>query len=299
MSLKAKISFFIFIVIHMASFSSGEERYHTKEGYLLGAGDVIEISIFAGGESQYKGETTVSSAGFISCPFLGEINAKGLAVEQLAKNITGSLAESYFVNPQIIISVKEYHSRKIYILGEIKSPGLYELKSNTTLLELISQAGGAKEERGKFALILRESVEDIKKGGKLDEILKKKDPLRIDLTKLLDQGDLSRNLRLKNDDVIYLPSKTSSHMSEWNIYVMGRVKNPGTYDFQEGLTALNACIIAGGFDEFAAPNRARITRTGNGKTEIIKINLNKVKMGKIEDVPLKPGDRVYIPESRL
>jgi polysaccharide export outer membrane protein len=62
---------------------------------------------------------------------------------------------------------------------------------------------------------------------------------------------------------------------------------------------MNACIMAGGFGEFAAPNRTRIIRQNGDKVEVIKINLKEVKDGKIRDVQLKPGDRIHVPESWL
>jgi protein involved in polysaccharide export with SLBB domain len=85
----------------------------------------------------------------------------------------------------------------------------------------------------------------------------------------------------------------------WNVYVLGMVKNPGAYEFKEGMTALDACVLAGGFKEFAAPNRATVTQRENGEDKVIKINLDKVREGKIKDIPLKPGDRIDIPESLL
>lgn len=84
-----------------------------------------------------------------------------------------------------------------------------------------------------------------------------------------------------------------------SISVEGEVKKPGVYDYQRGITALNACIMAGGFDKFAAPNRARIIRKENDKQVVIKINLNDVKEGKIPDIELKPGDLILIPETWL
>jgi polysaccharide export outer membrane protein len=65
------------------------------------------------------------------------------------------------------------------------------------------------------------------------------------------------------------------------------------------MTALNACIMAGGFNEFAAPNRTKIIRQEKDRQIIIKINLNDVKKGKIPDTEMKPGDRIHIPETWL
>jgi len=168
------------------------------EGYRLRPEDVIELSIFAGGEIQANVILTVSPEGTIACPFLGDIKAEGLTIGELMEKIRKPLSKDYFVNPQVIISIKEY--------------------------------------RG----------------------------------------------------------------PEWSIYVLGHVKRPGAYDYREGLTALDAIILAGGFAEFAAPNRTTITRREkNGKIKVIKINLNKVRQGKAKDVILRPGDRIDVPESRL
>ena len=94
-------------------------------------------------------------------------------------------------------------------------------------------------------------------------------------------------------------SVKESKSPEWNVYVLGMVKKPGAYEFKEGLTALDVCVLAQGFKEFAAPNRATITRRENGVSRMIKINLHKVREGEVKDVPLRPGDRIDIPESRL
>jgi len=91
----------------------------------------------------------------------------------------------------------------------------------------------------------------------------------------------------------------SLKQSKLKIYVEGEIKAPNAYDFQPGITALKVCITAGGFTTFAAPNRTKIIRKNKDKIEVIKINLEKVQNGKIPDIELKPGDRVYVPESWL
>ncbi len=83
------------------------------------------------------------------------------------------------------------------------------------------------------------------------------------------------------------------------ISVEGEVKRPGVYDYQKGLTALNACILAGGFDKYAAPNRTIIIRKEGDEQTTIQINLDDVRRGKVPDVELKPGDWIHVPESWL
>jgi polysaccharide export outer membrane protein len=242
----------------------------------------------------------VSSEGTINFPYLGPIKAEGLTVSELTEKVTTPLARDYFVNPQIIIQVKEYRSKKVYITGAVEEPGLYPLESGaTTLLELIARAGGVTKERSNHAYILRESIQALDSGKEIDELVKQKKPIQVNLRELLDRGISKSNLELRAGDVVYITPASFSDLTKHKIYVLGKVEKPGLYDFQDGITALDACILAGGFAKYAAPNRATVTRRENGEQEIIKINLNDVRKGKKEDMVLKPGDRLFVPESWL
>jgi polysaccharide export outer membrane protein len=198
------------------------------------------------------------------------------------------------------ITVSSYSSRKVYLLGRVVKPGVYPLYQNTTLLDILSEAGGlANPGAGRYAYVIRKSVGNIREGGKIEEIMMDKEPLKIDLERLLDEGDVSRDRRLENGDVIYIPAQESADLWEENICVMGEVNSPGVYPMKRGLTAMTACLLAGGFTDFAAPNRAKLMRVEKGQQKTIKINLKKVMEGKERDVPVKAGDRIYVPESWL
>ena len=186
-----------------------------------------------------------------------------------------------------------------YITGAIKSPGLYSMKAEATLLVLISRAGGILPGHRDLALIMRDSADAVMAGEKVETLASKTEPLKVDLQRLIDQGDTSINPLLKPGDVVYIPLKESLDLAEKKIYLDGEIKNPGAYDYQAGMTAFNACIMAGGFGKYAAPNRTRIIRKKGEDIEVIKINLNHVKEGKIPDIELQPGDRVHIPETWL
>jgi polysaccharide export outer membrane protein len=267
--------------------------------YRIGPRDVLTLTIYAGGERQHAANLTVSSRGIINVPFIGPIRAGGLNISQLENAITKPLAADYFVNPEVNIIVSEYHSLQYYVSGAVGSPGLYEMKSEATLLELIAKAGGVSSNRGNIAYILHPSANHIDPEKKNHSLFSDKDPIKIDLKKLLDKGDMSQNVVLQSGDVVYIPLQSSLNLAESKIYLEGEVKRPGAYDYQEGMTALNACIMAGGFSKFAAPNRTKIIRQDGDKQVIIKVNLNDVKKGKIPDAEIRPGDRIHIPETWL
>ncbi|MCF8062819.1 MAG: polysaccharide biosynthesis/export family protein [Deltaproteobacteria bacterium] len=267
--------------------------------YRVGASDVLTICVFAGGEEQYRSDLTVSSRGSINAPFIGEIQAAGLSPSEIEQKITEPLARDYFVNPDVNVSVKEFRSLHYYISGAVKKPGLYETRSEFTLMELIARAEGVIPERGNVAYIMREGAAQVAAGKNAEELAASVEPIKVDLKRLLDQGDMTVNLSLRPGDLVYIPMEKSLNVAESKIYVEGEVKKPGLYDFQPGMTAMNACILAGGFDRFAAPNRAKIIRKTDGNTEVIDIDLNDVRDGKESDPALKPGDRIHIPETYL
>lgn len=270
-----------------------------SKAYVIGPRDVLALTIYAGGEKQQEVDLTVSANGDINVPFVGAINALGLTIPQLEDLITRPLKKDYFVNPEVNIRVAEYHSLQYFISGAVKQPGLYEMTSRTTLMELIAKAGGVVPERGNIAYILRGSTGEMVDGKSINELLSRKEPIKVDLESLLDRGDMSANLSLNPGDVVYLPLQKALNLAQSKIYVGGKIEKPGLYDYQPGLTALNVCILAGGFSKFAAPNRTKIIRKENGEVTIIEINLEDVKEGKAPDVELKPGDRIDVPETWL
>ena len=165
-----------------------------SSSYPIGAGDVLEISIYAGGEMPESLTAEVSSSGTITTPLLGELSVAGLTSTELSQRLTELLSQGYYISPRVIVSVKEY-------------------------------------------------------GGK--------------------------------------------------VYIIGEVRRPGAYSLGEGLTVLNACILAGGFSEYAAPNRVKVTRLSKGRTQVLKIDLRKVQKGEKPDLVLQPGDRIDVPTRKF
>lgn len=294
---------FFLILCHTTATVAQEES-----GYRLGTGDVVSISILAGGMEQAAKDMVVGEGGGVTVPFIGKIQAAGLTVSELEKQIIPPLARDYFVNPQVHLRIKEYRSLQFFISGTVFNPGIYSLDFVPTIMDLIAKAGGVTPERGNQAYVLRggddlsvmaaaASMSDEEFSESIEDARTK--PIIVDLQRLLDEGDMTENIRLKNGDTVYIPQGTRLDLAGTKIYVQGEVRSPGVFDYQPGLTALAACIMAGGFDKFAAPNRARVIRTVDGERKVISINLKRVQTGESPDLPLKPGDLIHIPESWL
>jgi len=292
-----RIIFSILLVLQVFLIFSGPAPAQ-DEAYLIGPRDVLSLVIYAGGEQQHRLDVTVNAQGMINVPFIGAVRAESLTVPQLENRIFEPLARDYFVNPEVNVRIREYHSLRYYISGSVGSPGLYEMSSKATLMTLIAKAGGVSSDRGDVAYILRDAAEEIAGGHDVTNLLSHREPIKVNLKGLLDEGDMSHNVVLQSGDVVYIPFEKEEKF-EFKIYVEGEVKSPGVYDYEPGMTALNACVMAGGFSRFAAPNRTRIIRKLKGRQVIIKIDLDAVKMGRLPDVELKPGDMINVPETWL
>lgn len=292
-------AFFIFFLCTAWLLVSAGMAGAQPKAYRIGARDVITLIIYTAGKQQEKVDLAVSVQGVVNVPFIGPIQAGGLRISELEALITKPLARDFFVDPQVNIRIKEYRSLHYYLSGAVKNPGLYEMRSEPSLMELIAKAGGVSGDSGNVAFVLRAAANNHGEPADNGRPRAHKEPIKIDLKALFDQGDMTNNIILKPGDVVYLPPKRALDVDESKIYIEGEVKSPGVYDHQKGLTALSAIIMAGGFQPFAAPNRTKIIRQNGEKVEVIKINLNDVQKGKKPDLELKPGDRIHVPEAWL
>lgn len=107
--------------------------------YLVGPGDVLHLSVWK--DASLERVVTVRPDGMISYPLLNDVQASGLTPLQLQKNLTDKLKQ-YMADPEVSVVVQEVHSFAVSVLGEVKTPGRYELKGQATVLDVLAQAGG-------------------------------------------------------------------------------------------------------------------------------------------------------------
>lgn len=239
------------------------------EQYIVGEGDLLKITVYE--HNDLTTTTRVSGEGTIVVPLVGEIKVGSMSTTQISEKLAVLLADGYVVNPQISVFVEEYRSKKVIVLGQINKPGLYELRGQTTFLELISIAGGIKETAGDRAMIKRAAATD----------REQKDVVAIDMKKLVEQGDTTLNVTLQDGDTIYIDKAGV-------FYVTGEVKKPDAYKYEE-TTVIKAITMAGGLTDKASARSIRIIRKVNGEERIIE----NVKM----DEPVLPDDVIVVPES--
>lgn len=249
--------------------------------YRIGKHDLLEIRVF---DLEELDQTVrVSSDGSISVPLLGKLDVAGLTKTELEALIARLLEERYVRNPQVIVFVKEYESKKVAVSGAVKNPGTFEMLGQKTLLEMISLAGGLDKDFGREIVIFRQGAE-----GDTERI-------PVDLERLVYMADPTLNLALAPGDIVYVPA-----IEKVRIFVSGAVRNPNLYEVprSEPVTVLKAVTLAGGTTDRAAEKRVQILRTDeNGERVVLEVNLKKIKRGKIEDPILEKDDVVFVPES--
>jgi polysaccharide biosynthesis/export protein len=251
----------------------------------LGNNDLLGITVYDSPELTRT--VRVDSAGEIRLPMLHRpIKAAGLYPVDLEKSITGALIEEQvLVDPVVTVTVVEYRSRPISVVGAVRTPLTFQATGTVTLLDALSQAGGLTENAGPEILVsgnTNSSADDAVTAVQ-----------RIPVHSLIDAIDPSLNLVLHGGEEVRVPEAGK-------FYVLGNVHRPGAFSMTDASqsTVLKALAMAEGMDHFTG-NTAYIYRSGGGvggKQEI-PIELKKIMHRKAPDVPLQANDILYVPEA--
>ena len=257
----------------------------TPKQYIVGPEDVLDISVW--GESELSKTYAVSPEGTINYPLLGVIPVEGITPAKLEEMLKERLAQGYLKEPKITVSVKEFNSKKIMVFGMVGSPGLYKVKGELPLLELLFMVGNLTRESGNRLVIMRKDPKN--------PTLAPKKAAELVLDDLLLKGDLSKNMMIQPGDIVYF---TASEVDKRRIYIMGQVRQPGPYDFSRPITLLEAIKLAGGLTEYAAAKRVQVIRREGDKKITFKFNMNEISSGKKnDDFLVQSGDVIVVPES--
>jgi polysaccharide export outer membrane protein len=224
----------------------------------------------------------VSADGAIRLPMLKQqIQVDGLLPGEVEAAIATALkAEELIVDPFVTVTVAEYHSRPISIMGAVKRPITFQAIGPVTLLEALSRAEGLAQDAGREILVSRQTP-----GGALVQ--------RIAVNSLIDRADPDVNLVLTGGEEVRVPEAGK-------FFVVGNVKKPGAFTFQDNqeTTVLKALALSEGLLPFAG-KQAFILRRGDGaKPNEIAVELKLILDRKSPDVTLLANDVLYVPDAK-
>jgi polysaccharide export outer membrane protein len=169
---------------------SQSEWVHVSEGYVIGPEDVLYIHVWK--EDTLSRTVPVRMDGKISLPLIDDIQAAGLTARQLKEVVTKKLKE-FIDTPNVSVIVIEANSYKVYVSGQVRTPGVYRLRSETSILQIIPMAGGFTDwANQKKILIIR------KENGKEKRII-------VNYKKIVEGDAPDSNIVLKAGDTIIVP----------------------------------------------------------------------------------------------
>ncbi len=262
--------------------------------YLIGSGDLLRVEVFD--VPDLSREVRVSESGYISLPLLPvRVRAGGLTAFQLEEKLAELLQVNGLVrNPQVTVFVKEQRSQPITVIGAVRNPLVYQAIRQTTLLEVLSQAGGIADDAGSVVIVTRPPVPASPESDPPGDPTQAQTTV-IKLRDLLESGDPRYNIPLQGGDVVSVPRAGI-------VYVVGAVAQPGGFVLQtdsEEMTALKAIALARGLSGTARPDEAVVLRKdpASGQKTEIEVDLKKVMARKAEDIRLYPNDILFVPDS--
>jgi polysaccharide export outer membrane protein len=252
-------------------------RVAAQADYVVGPDDVLSIAVY--GQPTLSGKYSVDADGSFTFPLLGRVNAGGQTLRQLEESIVASLLQGFMKHPEVSVSVDQHRSKRIFLMGEVRQPGEYTLRGETSLLEALARAGSTTAEASGEVVVLRPASAETRGRPMLPSDERASEVVRVSLDKL-QSGELAQNVTVHDGDTIFLPRGEK-------VFVYGHVRAPGAYGMQKDMTVLQALSLAGGPTERGAANRVRIARLVNGQRKEFE-----VKPGD----RVQPGDTIIVPE---
>ncbi len=243
--------------------------------YIVGPHDVLNITVWQ--QPSLSGRFRVEADGGFSFPLIGRVEANGLTAPAIETDLRDRLLKGYLRNPQVTVAVAEYQSQQIFVIGEVRTPGIITITGRMTLLEALARAGSLTESAGGELVVVRPAEGRMVEGPTLPGHDGATELLRVSVREVR-SGTLSQNAILKKGDTVFIPRAEQ-------IFVLGQVNRPGTMAMEKGMSVLQAISLAGGVTRLGSTGRIKIIRIVDGKKTEIKVGLDDV---------VQPGDTIMV-----
>jgi len=266
--------------------------------YIIDANDVLDVYVVD--VPELTRDYRVSPEGTITIPLLSApITAEGLSLGQLSAAISGRLRVAELVtHPHVVVTVKSSQAHAVAIAGAVQNPQIYPTFGPTTLLDVLSEAGGLAPDAGGTAVITRgeEAMRASWMGEGAGSSVSGSGTTEVNLRKLVATGDPRMNVRIYPGDKVTVQRAGV-------VYVVGAVLRPGGFTLnseRENMTVLQAVALGEGLKSTALQKKAMIIRRGRqfptGREEVA-VNLKRILAGHAPDPVLRPNDILFVPDS--
>jgi polysaccharide biosynthesis/export protein len=263
--------------------------------YILGPGDLISVFVTDLEEEFSDKSFRIDMSGDVTFPYAGRIHAAGLTADGLGQQVIARLTK-IIKAPDAVVGIVEFHSQSVSVLGEVNTAGQYQVQGQKKLLEAISMAGGFTADVGNTVTITRSL-----QWGRVPLPTAHDDPTgqfsiaSVSVKGILHSKSPEQNIQIMPGDVISVARAEI-------VYAVGSVTKPGGFPMSqdETLSALQVIALAEGLTSTAALQNAKIIRlVPETKTRtMLAVNLKQLLEGSAADVPLQPGDILFVPNSK-
>lgn len=257
-------------------FCSLTALYGQQESLVIGSGDMLHIQVYDTPEMDQHAR--VDDAGNIPMLFIGSVAVKGKTPAQAAQVISDAMiAKQMMRHPQVAVSVEQYATQGVSVLGEAGHPGVFTISTTRPILDVLSMAGGLNNAADRNIIIQRKGS-----SAHQETYFVANNP-----------ADSAREMTVSPGDVIIIPRASL-------VYVLGDVARPGGYPLfnnDSPATLLETLAEAGSPNRSAVLSGARLMRKTGGVYQQTQLDLAKVEKGKQPDLPLQANDVIFVPFS--
>jgi len=250
-----------------------------------GANDLLSVYVYRAPELTRT--VRVDDQGHIRLPMLEQpIPVAGLMPSEIEQAIAQALKDAgLFVDPIVEVTIAQYASRPVSVVGAVRKPVTFQVEGKVTLLDALARAEGLSDQAGEYVLLTIPAG----RNGRAHPTIR-----RIPVKELIDGANLEFNMELRGGEEIRIPEAG-------RVYVLGNVRQPGAYPVRDSneATLMKVLALAGGLDRFHS-KFAYIYRRQPGATQLreIEVPLAKIMERKLPDVPLEANDVLYIPDNK-
>jgi polysaccharide export outer membrane protein len=251
------------------------------EPYVLRPGDVLRLRTVSVDPIDAP-DLMVDGAGVVHIPLAGDVKVGGLRLAEAEAQLTAAL-RPHDHYARVTLSVTSPGGQRATIVGAVIRPGVYELKPDTRLAELLALAGGPKtiDADGETA-----DIADLEAA----RVVRRGVALPVSFPRGL-RGETEHNVRVHAGDLVYVPASRGTR-----VVVLGEVRAPRVVTFRAGLRLTEALALAGGTTKDADEADVRVIRGPLGKPKVYLASFKALRSGSGGDVELAPGDVVFVTE---
>jgi polysaccharide export outer membrane protein len=264
-----------------------------RPNYVLGSNDQILIRAPEAEEIDNR-PFRIDGDGNINLPLVGHIHAAGMSLQELEADLVKRLRE-YIREPQVFVTVVQFRSEPVFFVGLFVRPGVYPLQGNRTLIEMLASVGGLQPNASRYIKITRHAeYGPIPLPDAIVDTDKKVSTAEISIGSLQQNMNPAENILLQPYDQIQVSRAEP-------VYVNGEVGRVGGIELGErdSISILQVLTQAGGVGRDGKKGKVRILRPilTTNRRKVIEVDVAELFDGKGIDVPLLPGDIVYVPRS--